>query len=189
MIRISPRSRRSSIIVGHRRSAATINAMPLKDGLPMTKSFRIAPIDLPSCGKPLLLSDTDALGDDEREAFNTLIDSWFDDVPESPHDLSLPAPIRAVTPSKELVAETKEASRKRPSRHSQTSAQGSAAPAACPWLGPNCAHHRCPSRALTGDRHRRVTARQDPAQCALQPPEHQHQLAVRQCRQPPRRLL
>ena len=88
--------------------------MPLKDGLPMTKSFRIAPIDLPSCGKPLLLSDTDALGDDEREAFNTLIDSWFDDVPESPRNVSPPAPIRAVTPSKELVAETKEASRKRP---------------------------------------------------------------------------
>ena len=88
--------------------------MPLKDGLPMTKSFRIAPIDLPSCGKPLILSDSDALGDDEREAFNTLIDSWFDDVPESPRHLSPPAPIRAVTPSKELVAETKEASRKRP---------------------------------------------------------------------------
>ena len=58
----------------------------------MTKSFRIAPIDLPSCGKPLLLSDTDALGDDEREAFNTLIDSWFDAC-GSLLDLSLPAPI------------------------------------------------------------------------------------------------
>ena len=80
----------------------------------MLGSFRLAPLDMTSCAVPSALTPSDALGDDEREAFNALIDSWFDHGPESPRKLAPPVADRAVTPSKELVSATQVANRKRP---------------------------------------------------------------------------
>ena len=119
-------------------------------GLPITSSFRLAPLDMTSCAVPSALTPSDALGDDEREAFNALIDSWFDVRPESPRKLAQSVADRAVTPTKELVMETQVANRKRPRSAPTPIADDSDYVSAAPtFLLParntlNHSHQRCP---------------------------------------------